>query len=388
VTRYAGVRIDIKRKRDVKPLLSRRGAIGLGGAAIVTAMTGTMARAASPAREKPLVFAHRGSSALRPEHTLAAYAKAIADGADYIEPDLVMTKDGVLIARHGHDLGNNTDVSGRPEFAGRRTTKTVNGAQRTGWFSEDFTLAEIKTLRVIEWLGSVRPESQSYDGQFQILTFDEIIDFTAAEAGTRGRVIGLVPELKDADYFGRIGLPLEDRFLHTLAAHDYTLRNPVEVQSFQVAPLRYLRRKIGKSANIKLLQLTSGSLAGIPSDIAAAGGTTTYADMIAPAGLARIASYADGVAPEIETIIPRGKDKRLGQPGTVVQDAHNAGLKVRAWTFRPENRFMAADFWNDAGTDARNEAGSIAEMRRYLATGIDGFFTDDPALGRKAVDDR
>ena len=372
----------------MKPLLSRRGAIGLGGAAIVTAMTGTMARAASPAREKPLVFAHRGSSALRPEHTLAAYAKAIADGADYIEPDLVMTKDGVLIARHGHDLGNNTDVSGRPEFAGRRTTKTVNGAQRTGWFSEDFTLAEIKTLRVIEWLGSVRPESQSYDGQFQILTFDEIIDFTAAEAGTRGRVIGLVPELKDADYFGRIGLPLEDRFLHTLAAHDYTLRNPVEVQSFQVAPLRYLRRKIGKSANIKLLQLTSGSLAGIPSDIAAAGGTTTYADMIAPAGLARIASYADGVAPEIETIIPRGKDKRLGQPGTVVQDAHNAGLKVRAWTFRPENRFMAADFWNDAGTDARNEAGSIAEMRRYLATGIDGFFTDDPALGRKAVDDR
>lgn len=370
----------------MKPVLNRRHAIGLGGAVMATAMAGTLAKAARPAIEKPLVFAHRGSSALRPEHTFAAYAKAIADGADYIEPDLVMTKDGVLIARHGHDIGNNTDVSGRPEFASRRTTKTVNGAQQTGWFTEDFTLVEIKTLRAVEWLGSIRPESQSYDGQFQILTFDEIIDFTAAEAATRGRVVGLVPELKDADYFARIGLPLEDRFLQTLAAHDYTLRYPVEVQSFQEAPLRYLRRKIGQSANIKLLQLISGSLNGIPNDIAAAGGTTSYADMITPAGLARIASYADVVAPEIETIIPRGKDKRLGQPTTVVQDAHDAGLKVRAWTFRPENRFMAADFWNGAGPDGRNEAGSIAEMRHYLATGIDGFFTDDPALGRRAVD--
>lgn len=367
-------------------LLSRRHAVGLGGAAMATAMIAPAVKAGRPEREKPLVFAHRGCSARRPEHTFAAYAKAIADGADYIEPDLVMTRDGVLIARHGHELSNNTDVSGRPEFAGRRTSKTVNGAQRTGWFAEDFTLAEIKTLRATEWLGSVRPESQSYDGQFQILTFDEIIDFTAAAAATHGRVIGLVPELKDADYSARIGLPMEDRFLETLAAHDYTLRNPVEVQCFEVAPLRYLRGKIGKSANITLLQLTGGNLEAIPHDIAAAGGTTTYADMVTPAGLARIASYADAVAPEIQTIIPRGKDKRLGQPGTLVQDAHNAGLKVRTWTFRPENRFMAADFWNDAGPDARNEAGSIAEMRHYLATGIDGFFTDDPALGRKAVD--
>jgi glycerophosphoryl diester phosphodiesterase len=353
---------------------------------MAAAMTGAMADAASPEREKPLVFGHRGCAARRPEHTLASYAKAIADGADYIEPDLVLTRDGVLISRHGHEITNSTDVSGRPEFAGRRTTKTVNGVEQTGWFTEDFTLAEIKTLRAIEWLGSVRPESQSYDRQFQILTFDEIIDFTAAEAATRGRVIGLVPELKDPDHFARIGLPMEDRFLRTIAAHDYTLRNPLEVQSFQESSLRYLRGKIGKSANIKLLQLISGSLEDIPSDIAAAGGTSSYADMVTPAGLARIAAYADVVAPEIQTIIPRDENKRLGRPSRVVQDAHAAGLKVRAWTFRPENRFMAADFWNDAGPDARNEAGSIAEMRRYLATGIDGFFTDDPALGRKAVD--
>ncbi|HEX7822489.1 MAG TPA: glycerophosphodiester phosphodiesterase [Sphingobium sp.] len=343
--------------------------------------------AALPSRPTPLVFAHRGASALRPEHTLGAYARAIADGADYIEPDLVMTKDGVLVIRHENDISGTTDVASHPEFAARKMTKTVDGQALTGWFTEDFTLAELKTLRAVERLGAVRPESKGYDGQFQILTFDELIDFTAAESAARGRVIGLVPELKHSTYFAGIGLPLEDRFLATLAAHAYTVRGPVEVQSFEVANLRYLRGRIGRSKTIRLMQLV-GDPTGIPADVAAAGGTTSYGAMLSPRGLRTIASYADVVAPATRMVIPLGADGRLAKPTTLVEDAHAAGLLVRVWTFRPENRFLAADFRNGAGEDARNPAGSEAEIRRYLATGIDGFFTDDPALGRKVVDAR
>lgn len=366
-------------------MLSRRTAIGLGSAAIVAAAAGREVRAEMPLRPKPLVFAHRGCCALRPEHTLGAYAKAIADGADYIEPDLVMTKDGVLVVRHENNIADTTDVAGRPEFAGRKTTKTIGGLSPTGWFTEDFTLAELKTLRAVERLGAIRLESRRYDRQFQVLTFDEVIDFTAAEAAARGRVIGLVPELKHSSYFASIGLPLEDRFLATLAAHDYTLRNPVEIQSFEVGNLRYLRRKLGRPDNMKLVQLV-GEAASVPSDAAEAGGTSTYGEMVTPKGLRNIAAYAEVVAPHARAVIPLGADGRLGKPSTVVADAHTASLLVRVWTFRPENRFIAGDFRNGAGENARNEAGSTAEIRRYLATGIDGFFTDDPALGRRAVD--
>jgi glycerophosphoryl diester phosphodiesterase len=359
-------------------MLSRRKAIGVGGAALAAAAVAHGAGAGTP--PKPLVFAHRGCSALRPEHTLGAYAKAIADGADYIEPDLVVTRDGVLVVRHENNIADTTDVAGRPEFAGRKTTRTIDGAELTGWFTEDFTLAELKTLRAIERLGAMRPESRSYDRRFQLLTFDEVIDFTAAAAATQGRVIGLVPELKHSTYFASIGLPLEDRFLAALAAHDYTLRNPVEVQSFEVGNLRYLRRKLGRPTNVRLLQLI-GEPASVPP-----GGGASYGEMVTPRGLRSIAAYADVVAPSTRMVIPLGSDELLGKPGTIVADAHAAGLLIRVWTFRPENRFLAADFRNGAGGNARNEAGSEAEIRRYLATGIDGFFTDDPAIGRRAVD--
>jgi glycerophosphoryl diester phosphodiesterase len=362
--------------------LRRRDTLFVLGAVALAAGPG---RAAGPPRQKPLVFAHRGASALRPEHTLAAYAKAIADGADYIEPDLVATKDGVLVARHENNIAGTTDVARRPEFAARRTEKTVDGERQTGWFTEDFTLAELKTLRAVERLGAVRPESRGYDRQFQILTFEEIVDFTAAEAAARGRTIGLVPELKHSTYFAGIGLPLEDRFLRLLAAHDYTRRAPIEVQSFEVANLRYLRGKLGRPANVKLMQLI-GDDAQVPADIAATGGRTTFADLTTPAGLKAMALYADVVAPSTRGVIPLGADGRLGAVRPIVGHAHDAGLLVRVWTFRPENCFLAADFRNGAGDDARNPAGSIAEIRRYLATGIDGFFTDDPALGRAAVD--
>jgi glycerophosphoryl diester phosphodiesterase len=225
------------------PILTRRDTLRSAGAALLVA---SAARAIAAARAKPLVFGHRGCSALRPEHTLASYAKAIKDGADFIEPDLVSTRDGVLIARHENNIAQTTDVAAHPEFASRKTTKTIDGMQVTGWFTEDFTLAELKTLRAIERLGAIRPESSSYNGQFQILTFDEVIDFTAAESAARGRTVGLVPEIKHSTYFASIGLPAEDRFLAVLAAHEYTRRAPVQVQSFEVANLRYLRRKLGR----------------------------------------------------------------------------------------------------------------------------------------------
>jgi glycerophosphoryl diester phosphodiesterase len=332
----------------------------------------------------PLVFGHRGSSALRPEHTLASYAKAIADGADYVEPDLVSTKDGVLVARHEAFLSETTDVASHPEFTGRRTRKTIDGETHEGWFVDDFTLAELKTLRAIERIPAYRPGSAQYNGMYQVVTFEEIIDFVAAEAAARGRIIGLVPELKHSTYFASVGLPLEDRFLAILGAHDYTRRNPVEIQSFEVDNLKYLRGKLGQRANLRLMQLVIGENVR-PMDVAAANGTLTFAQMCTPAGLRDIAQYADVVAPPTRSLIPLKKDDSLDAPSSIVEDAHKAGLRIEPWTFRPENHFLAADFRNSAGDKARNEAGSIAEIKRYIATGLDGFFTDDPALGRAAI---
>ncbi|KTT71492.1 glycerophosphodiester phosphodiesterase [Sphingomonas endophytica] len=361
--------------------MTRRAALG---SAIALGVVSSGVGAAG-ARHRPLVFAHRGASALRPEHTLGSYAKAIQDGADFIEPDLVATKDGVLVARHENNIAETTDVADHPEFAARRTTKTIDGEKQTGWFTEDFTLAELKTLRAKERLGALRPESQRYDGQFQIVTLDEVIDFAAAESAARGRTIGLIPELKHSTYFAGIGLPVEDRFLAVLAAHDYTRRAPVQVQSFEVANLRYLRGHLPRTGNVKLVQLI-GDPVQRPADVVAAGGALSYARMIAPPGLRDMASYADVVAPNTRLLIPLGADGRLATPTTLVTDAHAAGLQVCPWTFRPENRFLAADFRGPGGENARHDAGSVAEMRRYIALGIDSFFTDDPALGRLAVD--
>ncbi|MYM73177.1 twin-arginine translocation signal domain-containing protein [Duganella sp. FT134W] len=336
------------------------------------------------AQPRPLIFGHRGASALRPEHTLASYAKAIADGADYVEPDLVSTKDGVLVARHEAFLSETTDVASHPEFASRKTRKTIDGETHEGWFVDDFTLAELKTLRAVERIPQYRPGSAQYNGMFQVATFEEIIDFVAAESAARGRIVGIVPELKHSTYFASVGLPLEDRFLAIIAAHDYTRRNPIEIQSFEVANLKYLRGKLGRRANLRLMQLVIGENVR-PMDVAAAGGTLTFAQMCTPAGLRDIAQYADVVAPPTRSIIPLKKDGSLDAPSSLVEDAHKAGLRVEPWTFRPENHFLAADFRNSAGDAVRNEAGSIAEIKRYIATGIDGFFTDDPALGRAAL---
>ena len=342
------------------------------------------------AAEKPLaatvlVIGHRGASALRPEHTLASYAKAIADGADFVEPDLVMTKDGVLVARHENEIGSTTDVANHPEFAARKTGKLIDGAQVTGWFSEDFSLAELKTLRARERLPELR--GTRYDGQFPIATLDEVIDLVAAESKARGRAIGIIPEIKHGSWFRHIGLPQEEQLLATLAAHDYTRTAPVEIQSFEVANLKYLRGRLadGTRGNIRLLQLL-GDAEEQPYDVAAAGGKPTYAQMMTPAGLREIAGYADAIGPGIRAIIPLESGRTLGAPTALVHDAHAAGLEVHPYTFRPENHFLPPELWQGADPRHVNEAGSIAEIRRYLATGIDAFFTDDPAIGRKALD--
>ena len=339
-----------------------------------------------------VVLGHRGAPAHRPEHTLASYAKAIADGADFVEPDLVTTKDGVLVARHENNIAEITDVASHPQFAARKVTKTIDGAKVTGWFTEDFTFAELKSLRARERLGLLRGESQSYDGQFQIVSFEEIADFVAAEGAARGRIVGLIPEIKHSTYFAALGFDMEALVIERVLARQQLRRAPVLVQSFEVATLKLLRRamvggKLAGQDNIQLMQLI-GEPGELPADVAANGGHQNYAAMLTPAGLAEIATYADYVAPNSRALIPLLADGSLGAPTSLIADAHAAGLLVGTWTLRPENHFLPPKLRDGAGDGARNPQGSIAEMRRYIAAGIDAFFTDDPALGRMAVDQK
>lgn len=360
---------------------------GLGGALALAALPAL----AQPAvrrdpKAAPLLYAHRGASAVFPEHTLAAYARAILDGADFVEPDLVCTRDGVLVARHENAITDTTDVATRPAFADRKTRKTIDGQAHEGWFVSDFTLAELKTLRAVERLLKMR--GTAGDGRFQVLSLEEIIDFVAAESAARGRSIGLVPELKHSTWFAAAGLALEERLVSTLTAHAYTRSAPVTVQSFETANLKALRKTLGRASNVRLAQLAvaGGRLDALrPADVALAGGSLTYGEMLSARGLREVAQYADVVAPMHRAVIPLRADERLDKPSALVADAHRAGLDVVAWTFRPENAFLAADFRNGEGPDVRNEAGSIAEIRRYLETGIDGLFSDDVALARRAI---
>ncbi|MCC8536142.1 glycerophosphodiester phosphodiesterase [Xanthomonas axonopodis pv. poinsettiicola] len=356
------------------------GRIWLVGAMMV-GMSGP-ALAEAPLTKTVQILAHRGASALRPEHTLASYAKAIVDGADFVEPDLVSTKDGVLVARHENEIGGTTDVASHPEFAARKTRKTIDGQAMDGWFTEDFTLAELKTLRARERLPQLR--GTRWDGQFQIVTFEEIIDFVAAESAATGRTVGLIPEIKHPSYFAALGLPMEDKVLAALHAHTYTQTAPVVIQSFETGNLRYLRGKIGRAGNIRLLQLLGGPQMSLP-DAGIGAAPKTYGQMITPDGLKQIAGYADAIGPDTRSIIPLDAQQRLGRPTSLVRDAHAAGLQVQPYTFRPENYFLAADNRSGDAPTARNEAGALAELQRYLDTGIDAFFADDPGLARRAL---
>jgi glycerophosphoryl diester phosphodiesterase len=337
---------------------------------------------------KPIVIAHRGASALRPEHTLAAYVKAIEDGADWIEPDLVCTRDGVLVARHENEISGTTDVALRPEFATRKTTKSIDGERVTGWFSEDFTLAELKTLRARERLPELR--STAYDGMFEIATFDEIISLAANASVEHGRIIGLAPEIKHPTYFASIGLAMEDKLLAALAAHPHAYTMPVIVQSFETANLRALRGKIGREANaahvnIRLLQLL-GRPHERPYDSVAVGAPRRYGEMMRASGLRDIATYADAIGPSFRDLDPRRDDDGVRR-SRLVDEARAAGLDVIAYTYRPENYFLPREYRGSGNDAARHDAGSVRQIHDDAALGLYAFFTDDPALGRRAVDE-
>jgi glycerophosphoryl diester phosphodiesterase len=326
-----------------------------------------------------LIIGHRGASGHRPEHTLAAYETAILQCADYIEPDLVSTKDGVLVARHENEIGGTTDVATRPEFADRKLTKTIDGTSITGWFTEDFTLAELKTLRAKERIPQLRPANVAFDGLYEIPTLDEVLDLARHSRTCDGQPVGVYPETKHPTYFDSIGLSLEEPLLATLAANGMDRgSSPVIIQSFETANLRALSRL----TRVDIAQLINCS--GAPYDLAAAGDARTYADLVTPAGLKEIAKYADGVGLCKDVIIPRDAAGNLTTPTNVVRDAHRRGLEVHAWTFRVENNFLPAQFRSSA---VPSEPGDLAaEIQVFLGAGIDGLFTDNPALAVAAID--
>ncbi|MGN6374148.1 MAG: glycerophosphodiester phosphodiesterase [Sphingomonas sp.] len=317
----------------------------------------------------PIVIAHRGASGLRPEHTLASYQLAIEQGADVIEPDLVPTRDGVLVARHENDIADTTDVAAHPEFADRRQTKTIDGKAITGWFVEDFSLAELKTLRAKERLPLLRPQNCAFDGQFEVPTLDEIIGLAERETAARGRTIAIYPETKHPTYFASIGLGTDAPLVAALDGAGWSGPDaPVFIQSFEVANLRRLSGMTG----VRLIQLLDKD--GAPAD----GAKASYAEMISPAGLAEIARYAWGIGPARAMV----RDGRR-PPTSLVADAHAAGLRVHPWTYRAENYFLPRGYRK--GINPRGHGRLAEEIADHLALGIDGLFTDFPAIGVEAV---
>lgn len=320
--------------------------------------------------ELPIVIGHRGASGYRPEHTLASYELAIDMGANFVEPDLVSTKDGVLIARHENDISGTTDVANRPEFATRRTTKSIDGAQITGWFTEDFTLAELKTLRAKERLEF---RDQTFNGLFEIPTFQEVIDLVKRKSSETGRTIGIYPETKHPTYFDSIGLSLEEPLVRILKANGYDSKDsPVFIQSFEVANLKYLNRLI----DVPLVQLLDAVDVGPdgklietkPFDFTVSGDRRTYRDLRTPQGLAEIATYADGIGPWKRMIVSVDANNNTLQPTSLVRDAHAAGLLVHPYTFRNESQYLAADYRNNPQ----------AEYEQFFKLGVDGLFSDFP----------
>jgi glycerophosphoryl diester phosphodiesterase len=350
-------------------------AVALVFAIVVGAVSAAQGRASRGSDEgsshaRPIVIGHRGASGYRPEHTLASYELAIAMGAVYIEPDLVSTKDHVLVARHENDISGTTDVAEHPEFASRRTTKVVDGVSITGWFTEDFTLAELKTLRAKERLPDLRPANTVFDRQVQIATFQEVISLAKREG------VGIYPETKHPTYFDRIGLSLEEPLVATLRANGLDRpRAKVFIQSFEVSNLEQLNRM----TRVKLVQLLDA--VGKPYDFVASGDPRTYADLAKPAGLAEIARYADGIGPNKNLIVPRDSSNRLLPPTTLVRDAHRAGLVLHPWTFRRENSFLPEDFRQGSPTHPLYLAapGNLpGELELFYKLGVDGLFSDNP----------
>ncbi len=328
-----------------------------------------------PGADELLVIGHRGASGYRPEHTLAAYELAARMGADYIEADLVSTSDGVLVARHENEISGTTDVADRPEFADRQKTKTIDGVELTGWFTEDFTLAELRTLRAVERLPEVREENTLYDELYQVPTLDVVLELRGELSRELRREVGVYIETKHPTYFDGIDLSLEEPLVEDLEEAGLDDEgDPVFLQSFETANLRELDGVV----DVPLVQLLSAT--GAPADLVAAGDPRTYADLSSAEGLAGIAEYADGVGPEKAQVIPREADGTLGEPTSFVDDAHAVDLLVHPYTFRNENEFLPADL-RDPGEEPGDYGQAIDEQLAFWETGIDGIFTDNPDTG-------
>jgi glycerophosphoryl diester phosphodiesterase len=326
---------------------------------------------------RPIVIAHRGASGERPEHTMAAYRLAIAQGADFIEPDLVPTKDGVLVARHENEISQTTDVSTRPEFADRRATRSIDGEAVTGWFVEDFTLAELKTLRCRERLPQLRPTNTEFDGQEAIPTFAEIVELALTETARAGRVIGIYPELKHPTYFASRGVDVMRPLLAELDRAGLNRRDsPVFIQCFEFATLQKLRSQ----TSVRLVMLIDAK--GQPADFAASGDSRTYADFLTMPGLRALRRVVDGIGPAKALLIPRDASEASTAATDLVGKAHAAGLLVHPWTFRAENYFLPRELRQGDPTAAdylRLHGLLQVELRTFLALGVDGVFCDFPA---------
>lgn len=343
------------------------GAAALAGCAGVNGLSDNSAR-------RPIVIAHRGASAYRPEHTLAGYLLAIEQGADFIEPDLVMTKDHVLVCRHENEISQTTNVADHPEFADRRKAKTVDGVEALGWWVEDFTLAELKTLRCRERIPQLRPNNTPYNDFYEIPTFAEAL--ALAQQNSKG----IYPELKHPTFLREQGVDPVPAFIAAVnEAGGQSAANMMYVQCFEVGAIRTL----AQMSSIRWLCVQLVSAEGGPWDQRG----TTYADMIVGDGLQRIREYAVGLGAEKSLIIPRDASNNLTSPTDLVARAHAANMLVHPWTFRPENFFLPASLrTGQVAADYQLQHGNLdAELRAFYAAGVDGVFSDDPAAAVAAL---
>lgn len=334
---------------------------------MLAATLGAVPAAATTPAPPMLIIAHRGASGERPEHTLAAYERAIDQGADYIEPDLVVTKDNILVARHENEISGTTDVADRPEFAARRRSATIDGTLVSGWFVEDFTLAELRTLRARERLPVLRPGNARFDGLYSVPTFAEIVQLVRAKEAETGRRVGLYPELKHPTFLMQQGFDVVDLLVTELrraglAGADAALF----IQCFEVGPLRRLDRMV----DVPLVQLVAADSG--PADEPA----LRYAEMLTPSGLGDIATYADAVGADLRLVLHPD-----GTASSLVADAARAGLTVHAWTVRKENAFLPAHLRSGTDEGAAGRMGDLVALLR--AAGVAGIFTDDPAPARE-----
>lgn len=365
----------MKRKRVGVLALAGLALLSVTGLAVGSASASEAGSAAAAAHgrghDDPVIVGHRGAPGYRPEHTLASYELAYRMGVDFVDVDLVPTKDGQLVARHEPEISGTTDVAKHPEFASRKKTLVIDGVSTTGWFTQDFTLAELKTLRAVERIPANRPHNTLYNGRYQIATFQEVLDLTKRLGKELHRTLGTYPEVKHSTFFQSIGNPIEPKLVSALKRNGLDRPDaPAIIQSFEVTNLIDLHKQV----RTPLLQLTSAS--GAPADFVAKGDKRTYADIVSASGLRDVAKYAKYLGPDKGQIIPLDAAGNLTKPSAIVADAHKVGLKVQPYTFRNENPFLPANLRSSAEPDAYGDV--FTEEAAFLKAGVDGFFADQP----------